>query len=129
VATARSKGDIESDLGIVFDTVRVQNDGELKIKTVVQSVYPPEDEADPGVVNGYTMAGSFQPGYLPPDIQIGSNANAPAKSQPVLDLKSVGVHGMKDLELKRGGLLVSPAGQRVKLHKGVRMVVQVVVFG
>lgn len=128
-AAARSNGDSTSELGIVFDSVSVLNDGEFKLRTMVQAVYPPLDETDPGVVNGYTMAAEGGPGYLPPDIKSGSNPDAPVKAQPVLDLKFVGVQGMKDLELKRGGLLSSPEGPKVKLGEGVRLVVRAVIYG
>jgi len=128
-ATARSKGDAQSELGIVFDHVSVQKDGDLRIKTMVQAAYPPLEEQDPGAVNGYTMAASGGPGYLPPDIKSGSNPDAPVKAQPVLDLKFVGVQGMKDLELKKGGLLWSPEGRNVKLGKGVRLVVRAIILG
>ena len=128
-AAARSKGDANSELGIVFDRVSVHNDGEFRLRTMVQAVYPPQEEEDPGVVNGYTMGNDPGPGYLPPDIKIGSNSESAVKAQPVLDLKFVGVQGMKDLELKRGGLLSSPEGQKVKLGGGVRLVVRAVIYG
>lgn len=129
ISSARSKGEDKSELALVFDTVKVQDDGELKIKALVQSVYPPAEESDPGVVNGYTMAADPGIGYVPPDIRNGSNTEAHAKAEIVLDLKFVGIVGMKDLELERVGLLSSPSGQSVKLNKGVRLVVQVIVFG
>lgn len=128
-ATARSKGDMQSALGIVFDRVSIQKDGELKLKALVQAVYAPAEEGDPGTVNGFTMAAQGGPGYLPPDIKTGSNTDAPTKAQVVLDLKFVGVQGMKDLELKRGGLLSSPEGRSVKLGKGVRLVVRAIILG
>ncbi len=129
VATARSKGAAKSELGIIFDRVRVPNDGELKLETMVQAVYPPALEADPGVVNGYTMSKDGGPGYLPPDIKTGSNPDALVRIDVVVDLNSVGVQGLKNLELKRDGVLSSPGGQRVKLGRGMRLVVQVIVFG
>lgn len=129
VAKARSKGDKQSELGIVFDAVRLENDGTMVLRTIVQALYPPKEETDPGVVNGYTMSKDGAPGYLPPDVQIGSNSEVPAKSQPVVDLKYIGVQGMNDLALNKDGLISSPEGRSVKLGKGVRMVVHVDVFG
>jgi hypothetical protein len=128
-ARARSKGDARSELGILFNNVRVEKDGDLKIKTTVQAVYPPLAEEDPGVVNGYSMAANGGPGYLPPDIKSGSNLDGPVSVQSTLDLKFIGVQGLDDLELEPGGLLSSPHGSRVRLGKGVRLVVRAVIFG
>ena len=76
VAKARSKRDRTSELGIVFDTVTLENDGTMALRAVVQALYPPQEETDPGVVNGYTMSKAGAPGYLPPDVKIGSNCRA-----------------------------------------------------
>jgi hypothetical protein len=130
IASAKSRGDAKSELALVFDKVISQNVGDLRIKALVQSVYPPEQEQDPGVVNGYTMgAETGGATYVPPDINSGSMSESAARTSIVLDLTFVGVQGVKDLELERIGLLSSPAGTGVKLNKGFRLVVQVVVFG
>ena len=61
--------------------------------------------------------------------RLGRIAELPAKSQPVVDLKYVGVRGMNDLALNNDGLISSPEGRRVKLGKGVRMIVYVEILG
>ena len=129
IASARSRGDSKSELGIIFDQVKVRHDGELRLRTLVQAVYPPTAAIDPGVVNGYTMGSDPGPGYIPPDIKIGSNTTSTANTQPVLDLQFVGVQGMHDLELKAGGVLGSSEGKRVRLGPDVRIVVRAVILG
>jgi len=126
---ARSRGDTESELGLVFDRIHLTDGGDMKLKAVVQAVYPPLEQADPGTVNGYTMAANpGGVGYLPPDITVGSNPASRARAEVELDTKFVGVQGMGDLELRPSGLVISPQGQRVKLGKGARLVVRAMIF-
>lgn len=129
IATARSKGDSKSELGIVFDRLDIRHGGQLRLRTMLQAVYPPTAEVDPGVMNGYTMSNEPGPGYVPPDIQIGSNTRSTAKAPLDMDLKFVGVQGMRDLELKAGGVLGASEGTRVRLGPDVRLVVRAVILG
>src|ERR1700676_3110592 len=48
-AKARSKGDSESELTVVFDKLNVANGKQLSVKGAVQGVFPPADQVDPGM--------------------------------------------------------------------------------
>jgi hypothetical protein len=47
--------------------------------------------------------------------------------QPVMDVKSMGVQGVHDLQLENG--VVTSKGKNVKLGTGIRMVVKADIFG
>ena len=110
-AKARSNGDGESQLNIAFDKVNISNGTQLSIKGVVQAVFPPSDEPDPGVARAEsTAAGGGMGGGvgLVPTLKVGSNPDSNANVQPVVDPKSVGVQGMHDLQLENGVLSSRP---------------------
>jgi hypothetical protein len=133
-AKARSKGDSQSQLTVAFDKLNVANGKQLAVKGVVQAVFPPPDEVDPGVPGSSThqgggLAGGSQvpPEYRPTtDIKIGSNTDSKG-SQPTVDPKSVGVHGLDNLDLEDG--VLSSKGKNVKLGGGVRLIVRVDILG
>ncbi len=135
---ARSKGDSESQLAIVFDKLNVANGKQLSVKGVVQAVFPPADEVDPGVPGssvhqGGNGAGLTAGAAVPPpdykptsDIKIGTNT-ASTQSQSVADPKAVGVHGFENLQLNDG--VLTSSGKNVKLGSGVRLIVHVDIMG
>ncbi len=134
-AKARSKGDPDSRLTVIFDKLNIANGKQLSVKGMVQAVFPPPDEPDPGVPGAATShggggafatAGSAPPPDYKPmnDVKTGSNTNSNAHVDPAMDPKSTGVKGMHDLELGSDGALFS-GGKRVKLDSGVRMIVHV----
>ncbi len=137
VATqARSKGDAKSELTVVFDKLNVANGKQLSIKGSVQAVFPPAEEAAPqmagkasGAAGGGYSPGSAGGGYgagsvgTVTDAKTGANTTSDRKPEAATDPKSVGVQGIRDLELGQDGALVS-GGKRVKLESGVRLIVR-----
>ena len=134
-AKAKSKGDSESELTLAFDKLNIANGKQLSVKGTVQGVFPPAQEADPGVPGASTSHGSGpaagQSGAPPaPDYrpmgEINTGSNPGGKAETVADPKSMGVHGMDNLSLEDG--ILTSKGKNVKLGGGVRMVVHVDIF-
>lgn len=125
-AKARSKGDSQSDLAVVFDQISLSNGKHLAVKGTIQAIAASEPEEGPGVANGPTMGKSSGPGgagWTPTtDVKSGSNLNTTDNASPLLTPKSTGVQGMRGLQLGSGGLLTSDS-KHVKLDTGVRIIV------
>jgi hypothetical protein len=113
---ARSKGDSESSLNIVFEKVTLADGTVLNIKGYIQAVAPnPEiGESGGGVDYGNSLNRTLQ--HAGPG-ETSHNAT------PVLNPQSVGVEGIKDLALDGAGVLTSP-GKTVKLEHGSQMVLR-----
>jgi len=137
-AKARSKGDSQSQLTVAFDRLNVTNGKQFTLKGVVQAVFQPADEQDPGIPfstvskgaapqSGGGMSTMPTPGYQPTDIKNGSNTDSGAHVEPAVDPKSVGVHGFDNLQLEDG--VLSSKGKNVKLGGGVRLIVHVDILG
>ncbi len=129
-AKARSKGDPESQLTVTFDKLNIANGKQLPVKGVVQAVFPPAEEVDPGVAGTSSHEGGSvpSPDYKPTsDIKIGSNSDSISHGQPAPDPKSVGVQGIDNLQLDNG--VLTSKGKNVKLGGGVRMIVRVDILG
>lgn len=141
---ARSKGDSDSELNVVFDKLNVADGKQLAVKGMLQAVFPPADEVDPGVPgastsHGGTVAatgegGGASPGTVPTpdyrpmsDIKSGSNTSSNARADQSRNPEAVGVQGMGNLELKDG--VLNSKGKNVKLGGGVRMIVHVDILG
>jgi hypothetical protein len=126
-AKARSRGDSQSDLAVVFDQISLANGKLLTLKGMIQAVGPsmPEDEAY--VANGPTMGKSSGPGaagWTPTtDIKSGSNRQVMNNASPLLTPQSTGVQGIRGLQLGSDGVLTSD-GKQVKLGTGVRIIVR-----
>jgi len=131
-AKARSKGDPESQLTITFDKLNIANGRQLSIKGIVQAVFPPPDQADPGIPVSTTARGGDAhtsiptPEYKPPDMKTGSNTSTSSNQGSNMSPTSVGVQGMHGLELKDG--VLTSNGKNVKLGDGVRMIVHIDIF-
>jgi hypothetical protein len=130
VAKARSKGDPDSQLTLVFDRLNVTKEKELSMTGILQAVFPPDD-ADPNMTAGaYAAAGGAVSGAsvgTVSDAQIGSNLeHSSTKAQPVMTPDSVGVQGIDGLELNRG--VLSSKGKNVKLGPGVRIMVRAAIL-
>jgi hypothetical protein len=125
---ARSKGDADSQLTIAFDKLSVANGKQLSVKGTVQAVFPPYEEPAPqmaGKASGAGGGGSVEaPVGIMTDTKTGSNMAANSNPEAATNPKSVGVQGIKDLELGQDGVLASK-GKQVKLSGGVRMIVRV----
>lgn len=137
VATARSKGDAESQLTLAFEKLNIKDGKQLSLKGSVQAVFPPAAEAEPDIPSAPShqgaggaglSAGSLStPDYRPTgDIRSGSNTSG-GRAEQAVDPASVGVRGIDNLQLNEGDL--TSKGKNVKLGSGVRMIVHVVIFG
>lgn len=135
-AKAKSKGDTESQLAIVFDKLRVANGEELPVKGTIQALFPPAAEADPGLPpasahqggNGAGLTGGSvpTPEYKPTsDIKTGVEGSS-NHAEPALNPQSVGVQGFDNLDLKDG--ILTSKGKNVKLGSGVRMIVRADIY-
>jgi hypothetical protein len=113
-AKARSKGDSESSLSVVFDSLTVPGGRSVNIKAYLRAVAPDSNsgESDGGVGYG--------------DLKQGVAHSQPGdQSQPVplLDEQSTGVHGIKNLTLGTDGVLRSE-GKTVKLDHGSQIMLR-----
>ena len=127
-AKARSKGDPQSALGIVFDQITTPAGKTMAIKSVLQAVGPsrtaggPPDASPsigPGMMAGHEGQGA---GTTPPPMpSVGQTTHT---SVPVLNGQSKGVVGIKGLELGENSVLLS-SGKTVNLDSGTQMIVQV----
>jgi hypothetical protein len=126
-ANARSKGDSQSVLDVVFDQISLGNGKQLTVKGVIQAIGAAEPEEGPGVANGPSMQNSSGPGgagWTPTtDIKSGSNMQTMNNELPLLTQKSTGVQGIHGLQLGPDGILTSD-GKHVKLDTGVRIIVR-----
>ncbi len=137
-AKARSKGDSDSELNVAFEKLNILGGKQLSIKGVVQAVFPPKEEAAPmmagkasgaaggGYGGGPNSGGSAAVGTVT-NADIGSNTESASKPEPGADPKSVGVQGIRDLDLNDG--VLTSKGKNVKLGGGVRMIVHIDIFG
>jgi hypothetical protein len=136
---ARSKGDGESELTIAFDKLSVGSGEQLSVRGMVQAVFPPSDNEDPGAnamptaaAGGSAGRGGFS-GAAGAGVGVvtggksGSSMESSAKAQPAMNPKSTGVQGIHDLQLSDG--VLSSKGKSVKLGSGVRMIVRVDILG
>ncbi len=126
-AKARSKGDSQSALGIIFDKISLPGDREMAIKGEIQAVAPNPNAGtqDAGGVN--------YPGMMPGHDGSGAGTTAPAApsapaaqqaGRPLLTGQSKGVIGMHNLELGENSVLISN-GKNVSLESGTQMMLQV----
>jgi hypothetical protein len=129
---ARSKGDGQSQLTVIFESLFVADGKRLSIKGAVQAVFPPVEEAAPLMAG--KASGAAGGGYSDAtvgtvtDAKSGSNLASSSRPDPAIDPKATGVQRMHDLELGSDGTLFS-GGKRVKLDSGVRMIVRVDILG
>jgi len=132
-AQARSKGDSQSSLAMVFDKVETAKGHEMPFKGTLQAVAPPlPGSGGPdtssmmgggSMIAGHggsdTMAG---PGGVSPSGVHSSDANA-GGSHPVLNNESQGVLGFKGIEMDKSGVLTS-SGKELKLDNGTQMLIR-----
>ncbi len=130
-AKARSKGDAESSLAIVFDKIEIAKGRELPIKGVLQAVGPSLGDSGltTGPAGGLGMGGGQGgAGTVPPPSNgvagPGSGIRAVnSGSHPLLNSESTGVLGIHNLEMNKDNVLTS-SGKEVKLDSGTQMLVR-----
>ena len=132
-AKARSKGDSDSQLALVFNKLDIQGGKLLALKGAVQAVYPPADEpmgpnmATAGTSGGGSARGNGGDATGLTNTRTGMETQT-SSSALVVDNKATGVQGVHDLDLDSNGVLTSK-GKNVKLGSGVRLVVRVEILG
>ncbi|HUI85466.1 MAG TPA: hypothetical protein VL240_14665 [Candidatus Binatia bacterium] len=133
-AQARSKGDAESSLAMVFDKIQLTGGKELPMKGTLQAVAPGlggGSGPDTGVAGG----GQMMPGHgdsstmAPPSGGAVSGPNsgihpiATGGSHPILNPESQGVLGFKNLQMDKNSVITS-TGKEVKLDSGTQMMIR-----
>ena len=113
---ARSKGDSESSLTIVFEKVTLADGKVLNIKGYFQAVAPNPEAGESG--GGVDYGNSINR-----TLQHAGPGETSHNAVPVLNAQSVGVEGIKDLALDGQGVLTSP-GKTVKLEHGSQMILR-----
>lgn len=122
-AKARSKGDAHSMLTIAFDKLDISNGKSLSIKGAVQAVFPPVEQAEPQMAG--KASGAAGGGYSGPTVGTVTDdkpRSSLESSGQIADPKSVGVHGLGNLQLEDG--VLSSTGKNVKLGSGVQLIVR-----
>ena len=112
-AKARSKGDTESVLTIVFDKIGGPGGADMPIKSVIQAVAP---NPNPGPNTG----GGVGYGGMSETMEKPATPSLSAQSAPQLTDQSTGVLGIKNLQLGTDGTLIS-SGKELKLDSGTRI--------
>jgi hypothetical protein len=126
-ATARSKGDASASLGIVFDKIEVPGSKDMPIKGMLQAVGPNPSEAyapDTGGTSG--GANNLNPGNgstAPMGSGLGLQADRPQDGGKILNPKSIGVIGIKNLQLDNS--VLTSTGKEVKLDLGSQMMIKI----
>ncbi|HKD85952.1 MAG TPA: hypothetical protein VKB58_14460 [Terriglobales bacterium] len=125
-AKARSKGDSDSTLGIVFDKIEVSKEKEIPFKGVLQAVGPSLGSSGPetsvgggaGMMAGHGGSSTMGAPASGPGMQIGDTG-----SHPMLNSQSVGVLGIRNLQMDKDSVLTS-TGKEVKLDLGTQMMIR-----
>ena len=126
-AQARSKGDPESSLAIVFDKIELGKNEEVPINGTLQALGPALDISGPNSAAGYGSGPGAQRGggaattAPPPSGVQGFPTNSGTKV--LLNSQSKGALGVKNLELGDNGVVTSP-GKEVKLDAGTQMMIR-----
>jgi hypothetical protein len=120
-AKARGKGDSDSDLKIVFDSINPPGNAKpAAIHGLIKAVAP---NPDSGIDTGGSVGSPIDLKSLPWNPPATSGAPALV---PLLNRQSTGVMGIKNLELKDDGLLTS-GSKEVKLDGGTQLLLNVTV--
>jgi hypothetical protein len=120
-AKARSKGDVESSLRIVFDKISLPGGKDLTITGVIQAVAPPPKPGEsPWAGVGY--------GSIDQSLEKPPTPHMDPKALPILNEQSEGVLGIKDLQLGADGVLTSDQ-KSVKLDSGTQIMIHAQIGG
>ncbi len=127
-----SGGEALSSLGIEFQKIEVTAGKEIPIHGVLQAVAPNlRNEPDTGAAGSGTLAkdtGHDSGATVPGPAGVSSVTDVAAmnarQSGPVLDRNSVGVVGIRNLELNKDAILVTTA-KDLKLDSGTQLVIRV----
>lgn len=121
---ARSKGDSEASLGIVFDKIDMPGGKAMDIKGVLQAVGPAPDT---GPDTGSSMGGNnMHPGNgstAAAGSGVGMQPGQPGAAK-MLDPHASGVVGIKNMQLDSNTSVLSSTGKEVKLDSGAQMLIK-----
>lgn len=143
-ATARSKGDQESILGIQFDKAIPKKGEEIPLTVAIQAVAAPQNDfggsagpgSDPMAGVGASAAGGSPMGASRPQNPNGAIPNSPAgeatgssgsNGSALLSATSRGVYGLNDLKLTQASpngsqtTVITSSGKNVHLDSGTRL--------
>jgi hypothetical protein len=128
---ARSKGDSEASLEIVFDKIQVAGGKDLDIKGVIQAVGPNPDASsgpDTGAAGSGTMAAhggdsaTMASPLSSPGAPIGSKPGQGGAPGKMLNSHSTGVVGIKNLQLENN--ILTSTNKEVKLEQGSQLMIK-----
>ncbi len=122
-AQARSKGDSQSSLAMVFDKLEIAKGQEIPLNGTLQAIAPSLGNSGPvsfalGTSGNSGAGGAAPPNAAPQDFPAGNSAH------PLLNSESKGVLGFHNLQMGDDSVITSP-GKEVKLDAGTQMMIRV----
>ncbi len=121
---ARSKGDSEASLGIVFDKIDLPGGKSMDIKGVLQAVGPaPDVGPDTGSSMGGAGMNRGNGSTAPASNGIGMQPGQPGAAK-MLDPHASGVVGIKNMQLDSNNSVLTSTGKEVKLDNGAQMLIR-----
>lgn len=121
---ARSKGDSEASLGIVFEKIDLPGGKSMEIKGVLQAIGPAPDT---GPDTGSTMGGNSMNAGNGSTSSAGNGMGMQGgqKAAPkALDPHASGVIGIKNMQLDSNSSVLTSTGKEVKLDSGAQMLIK-----
>lgn len=132
-ARARSKGDAQSSLGIVFDKVQLADGRWLAVQGVIMAIAPnPYPEVTTGSAGGFAIAqpsmGTGAGNSAGPAPTVGSpeDMNPNLERRKLVNPQSTGVIDMKNISLEKNSVLTTDA-KNLKLEPGTQLVIRATV--
>jgi hypothetical protein len=129
-AQAKSKGDSQSSLAMVFDKIEVTKGKELPMKGTLQAIAPAlgKGGADTASMmgSGQMMAGHGDSSTMPANggaVGPGPGVASTPGVRPILNAQSLGVLGFKNMEMDKDSVITS-SGKEIKLEDGTQMMLR-----
>ena len=131
-AQARSKGDAQSSLGIVFDKIEISKNEDIPIKGVLQAVGPnlgdsgPSTSAGPPSLGGSgsrSIGGSGSGGTTATPMSGTYGGTGGPTATRILTRDSKGVIGIHNIEMNDQNVLTS-TGKEIKLDSGSQIMIR-----
>jgi hypothetical protein len=122
-AQARSKGNPDSTLAIVFDKIEYSKGEDIPIKGTLQAVGPSLGGNDLNVGAEQPQLASKGGGGSSAPPTSSMQISGPASGTRILGPSSQGVVGVKNLQMDANGVLTSP-GKEVRLDSGMQLLIK-----
>jgi len=133
-AQARSKGDQQSSLAMVFDKIEISKNETIPITGTLQAIAPTLGASGPDTASmmgsGQMMPGRGGSSTMPPPSSGGVGPNsgihpvdASGGPHPILIRDSQGVLGFKGMEMDKDHVITS-TGKEIKLDSGTQMMIR-----